>query len=157
MSKSIKERFWEKVDIQEPEDCWLWLASLAGRSYGHIWFDGRIEYAHRVAWIITYGPIPPKICVCHHCDVSLCVNPKHLFLGTHKDNMRDMISKGRQIDAPMPGERNGRAILTEEKVIRAKELKRQGETYKSIAESMGVTISTIHKVVKGITWKHLGE
>jgi hypothetical protein len=83
-----KVRFWKHV--QKTQGCWLWAAGLTGR-YGH--FEG--DYAHRFAWRIHFGPIPKGRCVCHRCDVPLCVRPDHLFLGTHKDNTQDAIRKGR--------------------------------------------------------------
>lgn len=91
------DRFWSKVD-RTGTGCWLWLASLTGAGYGQFWLNGRREGAHRVAWELTYGPIPDGLLVCHDCpdgDNPRCVNPAHLFLGTTKDNADDMVAKGR--------------------------------------------------------------
>lgn len=84
--------FWSHVDVTE--ECWLWTGTLKGNGYGY-WRENDGRYAHRKSWINTFGPIPEGMCVLHRCDTPLCVRPDHLFLGTHGDNMRDMVAKGR--------------------------------------------------------------
>ena len=81
MAKPLVERFWEKV--QKTDGCWPW-AGVTARStgYGYIWAHGRMNYAHRTAWLLTHGPILEGLWVLHHCDVPACCNPAHLFLGT---------------------------------------------------------------------------
>ena len=76
--------------------CWLWTGSCMANGYGQIGYKGKNAYAHRVSWILHIGPIEPGMHVLHRCDVKNCVNPNHLFVGTADDNMKDMISKGRQ-------------------------------------------------------------
>lgn len=94
-------RFWAKVD--KSGDCWLWTGAHNLR-YGKVYVGPPGErfwaYVHRVSWVIAHGIIPAGegyhgTCVCHHCDVKLCVRPDHLFLGTQRDNLRDMSAKGR--------------------------------------------------------------
>ena len=114
---SIAERFWSKV--RKTEGCWEWAAGRItdprGKSgYGNFYIgakDGKkIEaVAHRVAWELTNGAIPEGLKVLHECDNPGCVRPDHLFLGTQKDNIADMISKGRRAD--FSGIRNGRSKL----------------------------------------------
>lgn len=93
-------RFWRQVD-RDPQQwtCWLWTGGttpfgygLARRSDGSQW---RGVVAHRVAWELMRGPIPHDMQVLHRCDEPSCVNPIHLFLGTQRDNVRDMLMKGR--------------------------------------------------------------
>lgn len=84
------KRFWDKVDIKEPDDCWEWQAGFNGR-YGS--FNN--GYAHRFSWELHNSKIPDGMYICHTCDNPKCVNPNHLFAGTQKDNMQDMVKKGR--------------------------------------------------------------
>ena len=97
--QSEADRFWARVE-KVGGGCWNWLgkksipASNIPRGYFHR--HGYDWPAHRVAWILTHGPIKRNLCVLHSCDNSMCCNPQHLFLGTHGDNSRDMVRKGRQ-------------------------------------------------------------
>lgn len=100
--KPLQERFWDHVSKGTRDECWLWTASLNKQSgYGNIAADfdannGQVMLrAHRVSWEIHNGPVPEGKCVLHKCDTPYCVNPYHLFLGTQKDNSRDMVNKGR--------------------------------------------------------------
>ncbi len=95
----LRDRF-EASYIPEPNSgCFLWVKATTG-VYGHgVMGRGRrgtgLILAHRAAWELYRGPIPPGLLVCHRCDVPCCVNPDHLFLGTYADNNRDMVTKGR--------------------------------------------------------------
>lgn len=84
-------------------DCIEWTGAKAGNGYGTVWMAGRMAYAHRVAWEKENGPIPSGMCVLHLCDNPPCTNPAHLFLGTQRDNVADMLSKGRGRWAGTPG------------------------------------------------------
>jgi len=95
--KILNERFWKKVDIKGPDECWEWKASLRN-DYGQIKVNGRMMRANRVAWELTNGMIPDNKLVLHKCDNRKCVNPNHLYLGTSSDNMIDKINRGRTGD-----------------------------------------------------------
>jgi hypothetical protein len=92
-----KIRFYEKF-VRDGNGCWIWESATQGE-YGCFTEGPRVarkcKQAHRVSWELHNGPIPDDMCVCHKCDVKLCVNPDHLFLGTHSDNMQDRSKKGR--------------------------------------------------------------
>lgn len=96
----IRNRFWECYTPEPNSGCWIWTEETNEYGYGRFVISntksGSIKtQAHRHAWALTNGPIPAKMCVCHTCDTPACINPSHLFLGTHKDNMQDMGRKGR--------------------------------------------------------------
>ena len=88
-------RFWSKVDIKGPEDCWLWTRAVGADGYGVCGFEGKILRAHRLAFKLTKNINLEKFHVLHKCDNRICCNPNHLFLGTNLDNVKDKISKAR--------------------------------------------------------------
>jgi hypothetical protein len=92
--------------------CWIWQRACDRRTgYGLLTWNGKQLLAHRAAWIYHKGPInSDRLMVCHHCDTRLCINPLHLFLGSHADNQRDSVLKGRRYPR---GENSSRAVLTE--------------------------------------------
>lgn len=154
--RPLVDRFWEKVD--RSGDCWIWQGSLTRAGYGHMGTGGRAEpniYAHRLAWELLRGPIPPGMEVCHDCpggDNRACVNPAHLFLGTHLDNMGDMTMKGRGAN----GESLPQAKLTEDNVRAIRARYARGDIPMSaLAREYGVSESTILRVVRRIDWRHV--
>lgn len=94
---SIKRRFWDKVNKTDNIDnCWEWNAGSRGNGYGAIKYNKKVIDAHRLSWILQNGELnDSNIYVCHKCDNRKCVNPNHLFLGSHSDNIKDGYKKGR--------------------------------------------------------------
>jgi HNH endonuclease len=153
-SKLPNEAFWEKV--KKGSGCWLWQASFRRDGYGQFWISGRNNAAHRVSWFLTNEEWP-KVCVLHRCDVKACVNPEHLFLGTKKDNTRDMDAKGRRNTSGAPkGSKHPLAKLTEAQVkaIRA-EYAAGKTTHKKLAAKYGMGKSMIGYIVTNKFWTHI--
>ncbi len=94
---SLKERFEEKYIPEPMSGCWLWVGATGPNGYGHMGFNGKYLSSHRVSFELFKGAIPKNICVLHKCDNKACVNPDHLFIGTHKDNYEDMVKKDRRV------------------------------------------------------------
>jgi len=110
-SEPVPIRFWRNVKNVGGEGCWEWTGTKTTGGYGVLSVDRRPEKAHRIAWRLTHGEPAPHFFVCHRCDNPPCVRPDHLFLGTHQDNMGDMVRKGRHYrrgpvpDPTRPGSR----------------------------------------------------
>jgi len=135
------------------EGCHLWEGSMYDR-YGLIYVPSlKISlYAHRVSLMIeTRDNIPKGMLVCHKCDVTRCVNPEHLFIGTAKDNQQDMKAKGRSL----AGSKNGNSQLGETEVLEIYAAVDRGETYKSQAIKFGVSATHIRRIARGESWEYL--
>ena len=171
--------FWSKYVVDE-NGCWIWQGYVAPSGYARCYFPRfkRCMNSSRAAWIILYGDIPPSLFVCHHCDNPKCINPKHLFLGTVKDNSQDALKKGRldaglkiassrvprgdnhwsrrMIEKVHRGESQANSKLTNENVIEIRRLRESsGISHYKLAKMFGVSYVTIYKIVQRKTWRHI--
>lgn len=140
-------RFWAMAARGDERDsCWRWTGAKRGDGYGGVRVarGAAIQYAHRVAYALTHGPIPPGLSVLHRCDNPICVNPKHLFLGTQADNMKDAAAKGR-----LHVERPNRQKLSDADLIEIDALYAAGALQRDIAAQFSVSTSYISMYLRG--------
>ena len=177
---STEDRFWSHVD--KSGNCWLWTAARDWHGYGSFRFPDRCVKAHRFSYELHFGPIPPGMFVCHHCDNPPCVRPDHIFVGTQSDNMRDASQKGRlpagethhlrvHPEWAARGDRNGARVhrdrmqrgesrwnakLTETAVREIRQLYSAGNvSMGTLAHEYGITPSSIHAIIHRIAWVHV--
>jgi hypothetical protein len=143
--KTLEERFWEKVIVGD-DGCWEWTGSRNKYGYGVIGINWKTKLTHRVAYELKNGPIPEGLFVCHHCDNPCCVRPDHLFLGSQKDNMIDMVKKGRE----------GTSKLKESQVIEIRRLYKTGLfTQQELGNKFGVSHRQIGYIINKKSWSHI--
>lgn len=154
-AKPFADRFWPRV--QKGDGCWKWLGNTDSRGYGVVkvpegaeGFSGKFTKAHRVAFYLANGYIDKDLSVCHKCDNPACVNPSHLFLGTHSDNMQDMFAKGRNVR----GERCPHAKLTADDVREIRSSTLPGYV---LAEKYGISANYLTQVRLGHAWEWLKD
>jgi hypothetical protein len=175
VTEKQKKNFLKKFIQGNSDECWEWLGTKINSGYGKF----LLGLAHRFAYEYFVGPIPEGLCVLHKCDNPGCVNPNHLFLGTHKDNTQDMYKKGRQGDCRRWGEKNGnfgkdwsgeknpnfgkhynslrfggeknnKAKLNWEKV---NEIRNSNLTHEELSKKFGVNKQSVRHVKNFVTWK----
>lgn len=165
---TTQKRFWSKVDVRGPDDCWEWQAGKVPFGYGRFYCDHKPIDAHRFSYILANGPIPignspHDTCVCHTCDNPACVNPKHLFLGAMVDNVADMRAKGRAFDtSKMPpeciarGERNGNARITPDIVREIRQrYEAGGVSLRGLGRLYGISGNWATRIVRREVWQHI--
>jgi hypothetical protein len=128
-------------------ECLVWTGALTTKGYGHLVFHGRRWQLHRLVWTWHFGPISPGKLILHTCDNPACGNPEHLFMGTHQDNMDDMVRKGRAAD--QRGVKNGNARLTLQQVDEIRAAK--GSQY-AIAHQYGISQSMVSRIRRKENW-----
>lgn len=165
------QRFWAKVDIQDEDKCWNWLASLSTTGYGQVvrgkMGEQKSYRAHRIAYFLYHGIDPIGYILCHTCANPLCCNPLHAYMGTHTDNMYDAFDDGarkpRQSkvfhhlwkDESNVGEKHHNAKLDAAKVRQIRQWHKERVSEREIARRLGVGSTSVGCVVRGQTWKHI--
>lgn len=147
-------KFWSKVIVGTKHECWPYTGEKGGSlGYGRFWLGERRVMAHQISWMLNYGDIPDGQEICHSCDNPPCVNPEHLFAGTHKGNMMDASDKGRIVTKH--GSAHKLAKINESDVPRIKGLYELGFSMGSIAKSFGVSKPIVAGILNGSRWKHV--
>jgi len=125
--------------------------------YGWYSYKGKLRRAHRSSFHAFKGKIPKGLSVCHTCDNPICVRPKHLFAGTHKQNMEDMAKKGRSNKGRHvnTGEAHGYSVLTEELVLYIRKVCAGGKSQNSVERELGLSSGLVNKVVRRKLWTHI--
>jgi len=148
----LKERIERNCTPEALSGCWLWTSCLDSDGYGYLHNrtqDGAKNLkAHRVSYQEFIGPIPAGLYVCHSCDVPSCVNPAHLWLGTHEENQKDRTRKGRT----SKGAAHYNAILDEATVLK---IRAATGNLREIGEQFGLRKTHVHEVRSSKTWKHV--
>ena len=179
-------RFWSKVDktpgLGPDGDCWLWRGGVSTSGYGHFGVGYRQYSAHRFSFYLSHQDLPVEMCVCHRCDVKICVNPHHLFLGSLADNNRDMAIKGRQAagdrhpsrtrpeclargdrsgarthpERKARGEQTNSAKLTVVEVLELRRVRQEvGMSYARLAARFGISQTQARRVAQRQSWAHI--
>lgn len=146
----IVDKLFDRL-VETDSGCWVFVGARTGSNYGAVWKDGANKSAHILSYEYHYGPVPKNMMVLHRCDNPPCCNPKHLFLGTHKDNKDDEVAKGRHVY----GERVGNHKLTEEDVRAIRLLLAQGFSLAYIGDKFNVTRQAIYRIKCGLSWSWL--
>lgn len=149
----LVDRFWVKVVRARDDQCWLWTASVDRGGYGFLSRGARgdgLVRAHRLSYELHKGPIPLGLYVLHTCDNRRCVNPGHLWLGTHADNQADMAAKRRSPH----GEQHHNTRLTAAQVLDMRQRLANGERPKELAKVFGVHAVTVRAIGRGQQWRY---
>ncbi len=154
------ERYWAKVSIKDVNECWPWLARITPEGYGQLRMGGKHIYAHRLAYMLAYGPIPKGNVIRHICDTRHCVNPAHLLRGTNADNAKDYAERGKgnpPVTTIGGGEKHSNNTRPNAKLTKADVLaiRASPKTGAELCNEYGITSPTMHRIRTGKSWKHI--
>ena len=143
------DRFYKHVSMEPMTGCWLWTGYTDRDGYGSTTCDSMPIRANRLSYILHLGNIPKGSVVRHSCDTPACVNPKHLILGTHKDNRRDCVARGRE---NQKGQNNNGSKLVDFVIPK---IRSDNRSCFVIAAEYGVSFSLIARIKRGKAWTHI--
>jgi hypothetical protein len=168
VATNLADRFWSKVDKRGPDECWEWTAAVSAGGYGSFKVGSRSDgakrnaRAHRVAYELTFGPLPDGegyhgTVVRHTCDNRLCSNPAHLVAGTQRDNVNDALQRGRHRGGnSLRGGEHPMAKFTIEDIREIRALYDSGEwSLRQLAERFDTNKQYISKIVRREKWSHV--
>lgn len=142
----------KKRSRETSSGCWEWTGGRHGTGYGCVpKKDGGGRYAHRAMYEAAFGAIPKGLYVLHHCDNRLCINPAHLFLGSHLDNIKDMHAKGRQSGGSMPNEANPFCKFSNDMIRGIRAACKAGVQKREIEKTFSISETHYYRVVKGVS------
>lgn len=145
-------RLFVKIDKKGPDECWPWTGRIDRNGYGRFDMQRRPQLAHRIAYFIANPQADTTKMVCHSCDNPRCCNPKHLWLGTQRQNVEDMDRKGRRKNGPVrKGELCNKAKLTKEQAI---SIFHSSESGPVLAARFGITKEAVNHIKRGKNWAH---
>ncbi len=146
--RSLFDRFWEKVDMRAPDDCWLWTGGRGDDGYGHFRINSHKQIqAHRMSWILANArEVPTGMIILHDCDNPPCVNPQHLIMGTQQQNMDMASARGHKVGTPK---------LQRDQVREIRERHARGEKQVALAHAFEISQSTISLIVLRKKWRQI--
>ena len=145
------DRFWSLVAVAGDNECWIWKLAVGSRGYGKITMHGKTRNAHRIAYEIWHGGIDAKRFVLHTCDNRMCVNPNHLYQGSHEDNMRDRCERSRTAR----GASHGMSKISDDDVRRIFEMRVDMMSQPKIAVAIGISNQMVSRILAKRAWRHL--
>ena len=164
-AQTPQQRLESKSTLVPITGCRLWFGASVPHGYGVVFYQGRQQYAHRVSWQLEHGQIANRLCVLHACDVTSCVNPDHLFLGTLSDNSQDMVRKNRGnyknhskgedhyfSKNIVKGDEHPMRKLNQLQVNEIRASYKPGVRQIDLAAKYGVKQSQISSIVRGASW-----
>lgn len=154
ITPDAEARFWVKVDRRGPDECWPWIAHVNEHGYGRFMLNGKSCGAHRVALLLSGGGGFGGAFALHSCDNPPCCNPAHLRWGTHRENMDEMILRGRSVRCSPKGSAHAKAKLDEAAV---RIIKRDARNNQQIANDFGVSRECVRDIKNGLKWRHVHD
>jgi hypothetical protein len=145
-----QEQFWARVDVRSADECWPWTSAKNTHGYGFVRTERKT--ASRKAYELAHCvDLPGSVVVRHSCDNPICCNPLHLLSGSHADNSRDKVRRGRA----RRGDRHPFAKLSDEIVRISRKAHAEGETVQNLASAYGVAHEVMRRAIRGMTWGHV--